>query len=109
MAFTASTYPGAGACLLRDQTISRVLTEPLKDAVDRSTKPTIMVTKSCPSMKAVALSAPTSATTKVLPPSWNVSAPQTPFFPGSLRRDQMLSLEIPGQEGLEVFDSGRGR
>lgn len=38
-----------------------------------------------------------------------VSAPQTPFFPGSLRRDQMLSLEIPGQEGLEVFDSGRGR
>ncbi|GAB1425841.1 hypothetical protein MASR2M16_30750 [Thauera terpenica] len=39
----------------------------------------------------------------------DVSAPQTPFFPGSLRRDQMLSLEIPGQEGLEVFDSGRGR
>lgn len=38
-----------------------------------------------------------------------VSAPQTPFFPGSLGRDQMLGLEIPGQEGLEVFDSGRGR
>ncbi len=38
-----------------------------------------------------------------------VSAPQTPFFPDSLGRDQMLGLEIPGQEGLEVFDSGRGR
>ena len=40
---------------------------------------------------------------------WTVSAPQTPFFPDSLGRDQMLGLEIPGQEGLEVFDSGRGR
>ena len=39
----------------------------------------------------------------------DVSAPQTPFFPDSLGRDQMLGLEIPGQEGLEVFDSGRGR
>ena len=38
-----------------------------------------------------------------------VSAPQTPFCPDSLGRDQMLGLEIPGQEGLEVFDSGRGR
>ena len=40
---------------------------------------------------------------------FDVSAPQTPFFPDSLGRDQMLGLEIPGQEGLEVFDSGRGR
>lgn len=41
--------------------------------------------------------------------TYKVSAPQTPFFPDSLGRDQMLGLEIPGQEGLEVFDSGRGR
>ena len=37
-----------------------------------------------------------------------VSAPRTPSFRGSLRRDQLLSLEIPGQEGLEVFDGGGG-
>ena len=37
-----------------------------------------------------------------------VSAPRTPFFLSSLRRDQLLSLEIPRQEGLEVFDGGRG-
>jgi hypothetical protein len=40
--------------------------------------------------------------------SWKVSAPRIPSFPGSLRRDQLLSLEIPGQEGLEMFDVGRG-
>lgn len=38
-----------------------------------------------------------------------VSAPQTPSFRDSLRCDQLLGLEIPGQEGLEVFDGGRGR
>lgn len=40
---------------------------------------------------------------------YTVSAPQTPFFPNSLRCEQMLDLEIPGQEGLEVFDGSRGR
>ncbi len=39
----------------------------------------------------------------------SVRAPQTPFFPNSLRCEQMLDLEIPGQEGLEVFDGSRGR
>ena len=40
---------------------------------------------------------------------FSVSAPQTPSFRDSLRCDQLLGLEIPGQEGLEVFDGGRGR
>ena len=35
----------------------------------------------------------------------SVSAPQTPSFRDSLRRDQLLSLEIAGQEGL----GGRSR
>ena len=38
-----------------------------------------------------------------------VSAPQTPFFPNALRGGQKFWLEIPGQEGLEVFDGGCGR
>ena len=37
-----------------------------------------------------------------------VSAPRTPSFPGSLRCDQLISLEIPGQESLEVFNGGGG-
>ena len=38
-----------------------------------------------------------------------VSAPRTPSFPGLLRCDQLLGLEIPRQESLEVFDGGGGR